>query len=83
VTVINFPGHHWARCTNKGCKGCFRCHGGPALCARCGGLEGTLPSDCPSERMLWPVGDQVYAGEIDFRHREGWVRLAKKGSDAS
>ena len=80
MTVITFPGHRWARCTNKGCTGSFLCHGGLALCTRCGGLEGTLPTDCPGERMQWPVSDEVYAGEIDFRRREA-VRLSK-GSDA-
>ena len=28
-------------------------------------------------------GRQAYAGVIDFRHREEWVRLSKKESDAS
>jgi hypothetical protein len=75
VTVTPFPGHKWQHCTRRTCNGCFLCHGGLALCATCGGLEGALPTDCPGEYMGEFICGEVYAGRIDYRRGEGWVKL--------
>jgi hypothetical protein len=75
--VIYFPGHRWKHCVPH-CDGCVLCHGGLALCDVCGGLEGSLPTDCPGERMRRVVEDDVYAGELDYRTGEGWVQKMSK-----
>lgn len=72
-SVINFPGHHWHRCATT-CNGCMFCHGGLAACTRCGGGEGSLPTDCPGVRMSADDADLVYAGVLDHRRGRGWVR---------
>lgn len=73
MTIISFPGHKWAHCA--GCDaGCFLCHGGLALCSRCGGLEGSLPTDCPGdEGMTMEQQEAVYGGRLDFDRWVGWV----------
>lgn len=53
---------------------CMVCEGGLALCVVCGGAEGSMPSDCPGHRMEPEVQDAVYAGEVDYDRREGWVQ---------
>ena len=70
--VVWFPGHRRAHC-RPDCSGCALCRGGLFLCGVCGGLEGSLPTDCPGERMDPVLSDGVYAGEVDYRRREGWV----------
>ncbi|WP_156799808.1 hypothetical protein [Novosphingobium resinovorum] len=82
MTIIPFPGHHRARCTRKECLGCHLCHGALFVCTRCGGAEGSLPTDCPGERMTEQQHDDVYAGHIDFVHRRGWVAEASFNSPA-
>lgn len=72
-TIIPFPGHHWARCTNKHCYGCHLCAGGLASCTRCHGFEGGLPTDCPGDGMNEEQHEAVYAGTLDFVHGRGWV----------
>ena len=39
---------------------------GCGYCAQCGGFEGSLPTECPGERMARAVEQRVYAGSIDF-----------------
>lgn len=57
------------------------CDGGLFSCTRCGGFEGTLPSQCPGEKMTSEQETGVYAGRLDFR--EGaWVN-APSGSVSS
>lgn len=72
MIVIAFPGHHWSHC-DPSCVSCMLCNGGLALCDVCGGLEGSLPTDCPGERMGQFIEDEVYAGRLDYRRHEGWV----------
>lgn len=43
-------------------------------CKVCGGAEGTLPAECPGERMLDDVASRVWAGELDYRDGR-WVEL--------
>lgn len=54
---------------------CPVCAGGLALCAICGGAEGSLPTDCPGCRMMPEVAEAVYAGEVDYSARWGWVQI--------
>lgn len=43
-----------------------------ALCGVCGGGEGSLPTECPGERLAPEVEDAVYAGWLD--HKAGqWM----------
>lgn len=74
MSVVRLPVHHWAHCTNPECTGCHLCHGGLAVCTVCGGMEGSLPSECPGASMPGDVQDAVYAGELDYTSREGWYR---------
>ena len=73
ANILHFPAHQWAHCTNKHCTGCHLCHGGLAVCKRCGGMEGGLPTHCPGERMTMEQGDAVYAGKQDWINGLGWV----------
>lgn len=74
MSVITFPVH--VPETHVGCQtvGCAICDGGLFCCVRCGGAEGSLPTDCPGEPMPEVVRDEVYRGQIDYRHEKGWVR---------
>ena len=40
---------------------------GLAHCKVCGGAEGSLPTDCPGERMTQLQEDAVYQGWLDFK----------------
>ena len=42
-------------------------------CKVCMGLEGSMPTDCPGERMTTEQSDCVYRGNLDYRKEEGWV----------
>jgi hypothetical protein len=63
---------------------CPICDGGLSLCTVCGGAEGSMPTDCPGHRMQAEVSDAVYAGEVDYDRRDGWVqrdvRTYKRGA---
>jgi hypothetical protein len=75
--ILHFHGHQRVRCdgTSDRCAGgyCMTCE--LYTCSRCGGAEGTLPRDCPGERMSEDAQRDVYEGRLDFRWREGWVVL--------
>lgn len=43
-------------------------------CRTCGGVEGSLPTDCPGEWMDGPTQQAVYAEELNFTRQHGWVR---------
>lgn len=79
ATLLPFPGHQWQNCSCER-SGCGICQGGLAVCRRCNGMEGSLPTDCPGERMDEERERRVYAGEIDYRRRRGWVIGASKYS---
>lgn len=77
ATILHYHGHKRVRCpgTSDRCAGgyCMTCE--LYACERCGGAEGTLPRDCPGERMSEDQQRDVYEGRIDFRWRQGWVPL--------
>jgi hypothetical protein len=82
TTVLSFPGHKWAHCTNVECYGCYLCQGGLSQCTVCGGAEGALTTDCPGEMSDWMVIEEVYKGNVDFIRREGWVQRPSRHSPA-
>jgi hypothetical protein len=59
---------------------CQFCDGGLFACVVCGGFEGSLPTDCPGEKMGEAREEEVYAGAIDFREGKGWVAPDGTGS---
>ena len=80
MTVLHFHRHKYARCTNRWCPGCHLCHGGIAVCVRCRGTEGSLPSDCPGDMMTREQEAAVYAGELDWQKGYGWVNEPSRNS---
>lgn len=62
--------------TNCQKNNCMICDGGLAHCTTCGGFEGTLPTDCPGQRMTEAQAEEVYAGKVDYlADKGGWIRL--------
>ena len=47
---------------------------GLTLCTTCLGAEGSLPFDCPGERMSDEQERDVYAMKLNYFEDEGWVR---------
>lgn len=56
--------------------------GGLAVCKICGGMEGSLTTDCPGEKIPYELDQQVYRGEKDYVEGKGWVNQASKSSPA-
>jgi hypothetical protein len=52
--------------TEKDCGpyGCNVCN--LFICSVCGGVEGSLTTDCPCYQVPYIMGQLVYAGAIDF-----------------
>lgn len=81
MTVINWPKHLRVNC-KPDASGYLsdRCAGGQCycstlfMCARCGGVEGSLPTDCPGDRMTAEEANAVYEGDLNFIRGPGWVR---------
>lgn len=68
--------HTWIEC--RGCDaGCQFCRGGLAACSTCGGGEGSLPTECPGQRMSEEESDRVYAGLLDYKDG-AWVVLGRR-----
>lgn len=97
MTVLHFPppalhvlhGEDEPCCNADNGDYCFICNGGLACCNVCGGAEGSMPTDCPGYEMPSEVAEAVYAGEVDYSRREGWVQRSsvlgafiKRDSDA-
>lgn len=76
--IIRFPRHKWHRCESDRCS---VCEGRLALCVTCGGAEGSLPTDCPGERLCGQTLDHIQAGVADYRAGEGWVIVKSTGQD--
>jgi hypothetical protein len=53
---------------------CPICDGGLSHCTACGGMEGSLPSECPKFRMNFALQDAIYAQDVDYLEGR-WVRL--------
>lgn len=74
--IIPWPKHVCYKCApdcNDG-HGCMICRGGLFQCVVCGGAEGSLPTDCPGERISHAHTHAILQGDLDFRFGEGWVR---------
>lgn len=78
MCVINFPRHKFVRHTHCVEPFCVICEGGLAICERCGGGEGSLPTDCPGYRIGYLREQLVYDGKLDFRYKEGWTNRPAK-----
>lgn len=64
--------HTWYKCT-CGSVGCMFCDGGLSACTVCGGLEGTLTTDCCGHRLTTQEEHEIYdLGILDFRNGQ-WV----------
>ena len=65
--------HIWDECKSE-CDNefCNICCGGLALCKVCGLYEGSLTTDCAGYRVKSDIGDQVYAGKLDFKDGK-WI----------
>lgn len=74
--VVKWPFHKWHRCNDHEC---FVCSGGLSACVRCGGGEGSLPTDCPGERMSYETERAVCADSVDYVRGLGWIGYAKTG----
>lgn len=61
-------------CTCDGSASCMICDGGLAICKVCGGMEGSLTTDCPGEMIPMERHNEVYAGKFDYREGKGWVQ---------
>jgi hypothetical protein len=48
------------------------CDGGLALCKCCGGLEGSLATECPGFDIGEEIADMIHKGLIDFKDG-GWT----------
>ena len=45
---------------------CVVCDGGLCICKVCNGAEGSLPSECPGQKMTQAEEDAVMRGDVDF-----------------
>lgn len=70
---------HKGSCPNG--YGCPICDGGLALCEVCGCFEGSLPSECPGEKVSEERQTSIYNGKIDFRGGK-WVRAVSPACPA-
>jgi hypothetical protein len=81
--VTLFPRHKLRRCTDHDCRGCSYCIGKLVSCERCGGTEGSLPTDCPGFRMSEVTQENILAGRLDFTRKKGWhMPMTKEGKVA-
>lgn len=58
--MIIFPKHLYRRCACRLEDHCAICTWGAAICMRCSGIEGELPTDCPGE-------------EMNYHRKTGWI----------
>ena len=59
-------------------RGCVICEGGLVICEVCGLAEGSLTTECYGKKVSYGVGEQVYAGKMDFINGNWqWGKLSK------
>jgi hypothetical protein len=56
---------------------CDICDGGLAICKVCGGAEGSLPEECPGEKMSTYQDNSVFMGILGYKGGE-WVGRVSK-----
>ena len=67
--------HTWYKCpTNCDNPHCNFCRGGLGLCTVCNCAEGTLPTDCPGEKVNEKIQNKIYAAKLDFIKGK-WIKL--------
>lgn len=63
--------HTYKECATKQGKKCNCnwniCRGGLCFCTVCYGAEGTLPTECPGNRISSQLQDAIYYGEVDYK----------------
>lgn len=73
LTWAGYPDDHVAvTCDGRHDGACMFCDGGLFACAVCGGLEGSVPTQCPGAQMSDNLIDNVYRGHTDYRNGH-WV----------
>ncbi len=70
--MIIFPKHLYRRCDCR-MERCAICTWRAAICTRCAGIEGELPTDCPGEEMTDEQRIGVLSGEINYHRGTGWI----------
>jgi hypothetical protein len=80
--------HEPMRCDDPDCSGrCFLCQ--CFACKVCGGVEGSLTTECPGERCSGIVLDRVYHGQTDYVNgmwimgSVAWRRAQEDSSDGT
>ena len=63
--------HTYYKCGKDCVSGCQWCDGGLGFCIVCGGFEGTLPFECPGQKMYPWLKAAVWKGVMDF-HDGKW-----------
>lgn len=62
--------HTWHKCSSEEC---FICDGGLVACTVCGGLEGSLTTECCGRRLTQEEDDRIYKEKnLDFKNGQ-WV----------
>jgi len=69
IAKNSFKRDLWKNCQNGHC---VFCSGALYLCVRCNGAEGTLPKECPGERISSEDQDAIMAGDLDFVRGRWW-----------
>lgn len=69
-------GHTPATCARIFCDGCMYCDGGLWACTVCGGVEGSMPTHCPGDRMDDDTLDAVNDELLDYRDGQ-WIETGQ------
>lgn len=70
--MIIFPRHLYRRCDCRA-ERCAICTWGAAMCKRCLGVEGDLPTDCPGEQLTDEQREGVLTGRLNYHRKTGWI----------
>lgn len=77
------PRHQQVTACRKGgpvSKGCNCEHCSLAVCAVCGGGEGTLTTDCPGTKVDHDRQQEVYETNLDYTDDRGWHLASERRS---
>lgn len=76
--------HVWYKCDGRSCEdrgGCMFCDGGLGACTVCGGIEGSLTTECPGIELPQETLDLLYALKIDFNQGRWWMSHDEMNAD--
>ncbi|UTC28161.1 hypothetical protein GURKE_01300 [Brevundimonas phage vB_BpoS-Gurke] len=77
LMILSWPKHLRQNCPNPPSDQCSRgdcVHMTLFSCARCGGGEGSLTTDCPGVKIPYEDDQAVYNDQLDYVRGAGWVR---------